>query len=120
MAEANYSLSPAARLKSAVFTRALYRAKDAVKRQLQAQGHKVAHYSSRDITILAQAYLDQHREELLPEAMQTVERWAAEGFFGKRVQRACAELRTFVQSQEPCSDKTISVHKSCSERRADQ
>jgi len=52
MAEATPSLSPAERLKSAVFTRALHRAKHAVKRQLQARGIKLASVSARDITMI--------------------------------------------------------------------
>jgi hypothetical protein len=87
MAEANYSLSPAERMKSTVFTRALQRAKTAVKRELQAKGLKLAQYSCRELTLMAEQYLTQHREELITEAMATVERWTADGFFGKRAQR---------------------------------
>jgi hypothetical protein len=112
MAEANAILSPAARLKSAVFTLALQRARTTVKRQLAAQGHKVAHYSARDITLLAQAHLDRHQAELLAEAKATVECWVAEGFFGKRVQRAFANLMTSEKSASPCPDTTISVQNS--------
>jgi hypothetical protein len=102
---ATNSLSPAERLKSAVFTLALQRAKTAVKRQLQAKGHKVAHYSARDITMMAQAYLDQHRAELIAEAKATVECWVAEGFFGKRVQLAFAKLSS--DAQTPSEPKSI-------------
>ncbi len=85
-------MSPAERMKSAVFTRALQLAKEAVKQQLRAQGLKVAHYSARHITILAEGYLDQHRTELMAEAKETVECWVAEGLFGKRVQQAFANI----------------------------
>ena len=61
MAEAKSSLSPAVRMRSAVYHHALYRSTLAVKRQLQAQGLKVAHYSAKEITFLAERYLDQHR-----------------------------------------------------------
>ncbi len=32
----------------------------------------------------ADAYLDQHRAQLIEEAKPIVERWRAQGFFGKR------------------------------------
>jgi len=54
------------------------------KRRLQAQGLKVSHYPLRELRARAEAYLSDHREELIAEAKQTVERWRAEGFFGRR------------------------------------
>jgi hypothetical protein len=38
---------------------ALYKAKKAVKHQLQAQGLKLTHYSAKDIIILAEQYMAQ-------------------------------------------------------------
>jgi hypothetical protein len=38
----------------------------------------------RDIVSLADQYLAQHREELIAEAKEIVDRWAREGFFGRR------------------------------------
>ena len=56
----------------------------ATKRQLQAQGFKVNRFPHRDIVSRAEVYLAQHSEELIAEAKEIVERWQAEGFFGKR------------------------------------
>ena len=38
----------------------------------------------REIIAAADAYLADHRAELIAEATPIVERWQAEGFFGKR------------------------------------
>ena len=59
------------------------------KRQLQAQGLKPTHLSHRDLVVRAEQYLADHREELVAEAREIVERWRVEGFFGKR-----AKLKT--------------------------
>jgi hypothetical protein len=48
----------------------------------------VTHIPHREIVALAEEYLRQHRDRLLPEARQLVERWTAEGMFGKRAQKA--------------------------------
>ena len=108
------SLSPkltleiARRQHHAVSVLAIQRAKRSVQRQLQAQGLKLAQFSAKDITLLAEGYLAQHRHELIVEAMTTVEQWTARGVFGKRAQRAWADaesvrdvtsLRTLSQPQ---------------------
>jgi hypothetical protein len=99
MAKANASLSPklaleiAQRRHHAIVVLAIQRAKKAVKAQLQAQGHKVAHYSAKEIAVMADQYLSQHRHELIVEAIGIVERWTAEGVFGKRAQRAAESVR---------------------------
>jgi lysylphosphatidylglycerol synthetase-like protein (DUF2156 family) len=56
----------------------------AAKAKLQAQGFRPSHFSHRDLVIRAEAYLAEHREELIAEAKAIVDRWQAEGFFGKR------------------------------------
>jgi hypothetical protein len=48
-------------------------ARKAVKAQLQAQGHKVSHVDARVIAMKANAYLDQHRDELIAEATMTID-----------------------------------------------
>jgi hypothetical protein len=63
---------------------ALQRAMNLTKRQLQAQGLKPNHFSHRDLRVRAEAYLADHREELVAEAREIVARWQTEGFFGKR------------------------------------
>ncbi len=46
----------------------------AIKRQLQAQGLRLAQFSARDIHIRADAYFEAHRQMLIAEAMETVQR----------------------------------------------
>ena len=72
----------------------------AVKRQLQRQGlRKPTRMSPRELTVLAEDYIAQHRTRLITEAREIVERWEAEGFFGKRAQRA--SLERFAQTAKP-------------------
>jgi hypothetical protein len=54
------------------------------KAKLQAQGLRVSQFSQRDLVTRADAYLAAHREELIAESKEIVERWRVEGFFGKR------------------------------------
>ena len=87
MAEANDSVQLtklSASMSLATNTLALQRAIKAAKHQLSAQGLRPSHFSHRELVIRAEAYLADHREELVAEAKQVVERWQAEGFFGKR------------------------------------
>ena len=70
MAKAARSLSPKQiqerlqRHRSAVAVLAMQSARREVKAQIRAQGLKVAHYSAKEISILAEAHLAQHREQL--------------------------------------------------------
>ncbi len=87
MAEANNSVQQAkirAKMHMATYVLARQAAIKATKRQLQAQGLRVAHMHRREIIAAAQVYLDQHRAELIAEAKPVVEQWRAQGFFGKR------------------------------------
>ena len=87
MAEANRSVHQAqlrASMSLATNTLALQRAMNLTKRQLQAQGLKPNHFSLRDLRVRAEAYLADHRAELIAEAREIVARWQAEGLFGKR------------------------------------
>jgi hypothetical protein len=65
-------------------TLALQRAMKATKHQLQAQGLRVTHFSPRDLVIRAEAYLAEHRAELIAEAREIVDHWQAAGVLGKR------------------------------------
>ena len=56
----------------AVATLARQAAMKAVKRQLQAQGIKLHALSAKDIRVLADDYLAQHRERLIVEAKQII------------------------------------------------
>jgi hypothetical protein len=52
---------------------ARYLAKRAVKARMQAAGIKTAHIEVKIVTAAADAYLDQHRAELLAEAAMTID-----------------------------------------------
>jgi hypothetical protein len=49
-------------MNGAVMTIARYHAREAVKAQLRAQGVKLAHVESREITLAANQYIDDHPE----------------------------------------------------------
>jgi hypothetical protein len=58
---------------SALFVAAaMYRARQEIKRQLKARGERVAQLSARDITLLAEQYLAEHRQALMEEAQAMV------------------------------------------------
>ena len=58
---------------SALFVAAaMYRARQEIKRQLRARGERVAQLSARDITLLAEQYLAEHRQALMEEAQAMV------------------------------------------------
>ena len=78
MAEANNSLSPKReaervhRYRSAVMTLSLQRAKKAVEHELRAKGLKVAHYSCRELRLLAEQYFNQNRDALIADAEEVI------------------------------------------------
>jgi hypothetical protein len=100
MAEATPSIQQihTARITTAAHVLAQLSARHAVKDQLRKQGLKVSHFAARDITAMACEYLSEHRSELLPPAIETIERWTLAGKFGKRAQRALALSRECSQS----------------------
>jgi hypothetical protein len=55
----------------------LYSARNKVKDQLRAAGLKISGYSARDLTALAEEYVEHHREELI----QAVKSWVEEMVF---------------------------------------
>jgi hypothetical protein len=61
--------------RTAVATLAMFNAKRAVKAQIRAQGLKVAHFTAKEISILAEDYVAQHREQLRAEAEHTIATW---------------------------------------------
>ena len=82
--------------RAAVITIARYRARRRVQEQIRAKGLKVAHFSAREITEQAEAYLAKHREELITQAVSDCLTFPE--FAG------CAELVTFAPSEnEPRS-----------------
>jgi hypothetical protein len=100
MAEATSSISqiPTIRITTAAHVLAQLRARQAVKRKLQAQGLKITHYSARDIGVVANQYLSEHRAELIPEAIEEARAMILSGALGKRAQRALAASRECSQS----------------------
>ena len=118
MTEATAILSPnretqrMLRHRSAVMTLARMRAKKSVLLTLRAQGFKPQHFSVREIAMLTDYYLNQHRARLVAEAEEIIETWP--GFASFR-----ANVINSVQSKEPCSATTISVRNSSAEWRAD-
>jgi hypothetical protein len=54
------------------------------KHQLSARGFRPTQFSHRDLVIRAEAYLAEHREDLVAEAREIVDHWQAAGVFGKR------------------------------------
>jgi hypothetical protein len=51
--------------KACLATAVLYKARGKVKDQLRAAGLKISGYSARDLTVLAEEYVQHHREELI-------------------------------------------------------
>jgi hypothetical protein len=100
MAQATNSLRQIqVRITTASRILAQLRARQAVKRQLQAKGEKVTHYSARDISVLANQYLAEHREELIPEAIANARTMILAGVLGKRAAKAFKEELGIEQSQ---------------------
>jgi hypothetical protein len=81
MTEATANLSPnratqrILRHRSVVMTLARMQAKKAVLLELRAQGLKPQHFSAREIAVLADYYLNQHRAELVGEAAEAIATW---------------------------------------------
>jgi hypothetical protein len=60
------------RYRAAVITLALQRAKRVIEFELRAKGLKVAHYSRRELLLLAEDYFNQHRAELIANAEEVI------------------------------------------------
>jgi hypothetical protein len=75
MAEATSSIaqSPTIRITIASHVLAMLHARNAVKAELRKFGGKVSHLAASEITSWARVYLDDHRAELMPDAIATVE-----------------------------------------------
>ena len=122
MTEATVILSPnratqrMLRHRSAVITLARMRAKKAVLLELRAQGLKPQHFSSREIAVLTDYYLNQHRAQLMAEAAEAIATWP--GFARWRL--PSANIETDAQKQNEPKSTTSAVQNSCLELRADQ
>ena len=89
---------------TAACTLAHHRAIKAVKEALRARGLKVTEYSHRELSLLATEYAKRNGDELIDEAAETIERWRAEGFFGKRAQGCFVQnLRLSFKAPEPAA-----------------
>src|SRR5215467_13480665 len=84
------------RHRSAVAVLAMQSARREVKAQIRAQGLKVAHHSAKEISILAEAHLAQHREQLRAEAEHAINTWP--GFARWRLPN-CSNIETDAQSE---------------------
>jgi hypothetical protein len=121
MAEANHRLpqildQAQARITTAAHMLTQFRARQAVKQQLQRQGLKVSHFAAREITALASEYLAEHRSELMLDAIETITQWTLRGDFGKRAQRAL--LKSDAQYPGHCSSNEIEELKCRTEGRS--
>ena len=83
------------RHRSAVAVLAMQSARRAVRAQIRANGQKIAQFSAREISVLAEAHLAQHRERLRAEAEHTIATWP--GFAYLRV--PSANIKTNAQTQ---------------------
>jgi hypothetical protein len=98
----------------AVNTLARQSAIKAIKRQFQAQGVRLSEVPTKVIHILADAYLDVHREQLVAEAEKTIATWP--GFARWR----CANLSSDAQTKEAHKSIASTVQISGAEGKANQ
>ena len=77
--------------RDAVVALARHAARNAVRRQLQAQGVKVALVPLSLISAQANVYLLAHSAKLFAQARATAERWAAQSVRGRRLISPTAE-----------------------------
>jgi hypothetical protein len=99
MAEATRSVHQAHLRAMATMTLARQAAMKAAKHRLQAQGLEPSQFSQRELVARADAYLADHRAELIAKAKLIVARWQAAGVFGKRggIHFSRAKLNTDAQ-----------------------
>ena len=71
----NHATQRMLRHRSAVMTLARMRAKKSVLLALCAQGLKPQHFSVREIAVLTDYYVNQHRAQLIVEAEEIIQTW---------------------------------------------
>jgi microcystin-dependent protein len=86
-------------------------ARRAVRAQIRANGQKIAQFSAREISVLAEAHLAQHRERLRAEAEHAIATWP--GFAYLRVPGA--NIKTVAQSENEPKSTTSAVQMSGAE-----
>ena len=75
--------------RAAVATRAMQRARNAVKRRIQAEGLKVSQFTACEITLLAKAEFERDHAKLIADAKHDIETWP--GFAAWRLPSANIE-----------------------------
>ena len=117
MAQATRSLSPKQiqerlqRHRSAVAVLAMQSARRAVQAQIRANGQKIAQFSARKISVLAEAHLAQHRERLRAEAEHAIATWPEFAYL--RVPGA--NIKTVAQPENEPKSTTSAVQMSGAE-----
>ena len=91
---ANRTTQGLLRHRSAVVTLARMRAKKSILLRLRAQGFKRKHFSVREIAVLTDYHLNQHRARLIAEAEEVIETW--QGFANFR-----ANVKTNAHTEKP-------------------
>jgi hypothetical protein len=97
----NHAQRLAQRQAQAVSVLAKRRAIAATKKRLRGMGLKPQYMPLREIVALAEEYLAAHRAVLVAEARPIVDRWTAEGFFGKRAARSVQHLQHLHKARRP-------------------
>ena len=120
MVEAAPSLSDLELAKRMVATLSLQAAKRAVQRQVRASGKRWSELSSREVTLWAELYREDHLDVLVAQAARTISKSPTLRAMLEREQRRCAKLSINAQTAKPCSSSTISVQKLGAKLRANQ
>jgi hypothetical protein len=95
-------------------TLARMRAKKSVLLSLRAQGLKPQHFSAREIAVLTDYCVNQHRAKLMAEAAEAIATWPG------LAQWRCAELETGAQSESEPKSITSAEQNSSAEWSAKQ
>jgi hypothetical protein len=108
---------PVVRLNGTTMVMARFLAIKAVKRQLQAAGYRTSHVEMRVIAAQANAFVAQHREELLLEATEFIARVPGlQKMSDAEERRRSPQLRTIGQARKPWPAGVSDVHNSRPER----
>ena len=97
------------RFQLAVRTIALLKAKKSVQAQIRARGQRISDYSCREMSVMAEAHLAQHREELINIATQVVATFPEFSRYG------CANIETPAQKENEPKSITSTVQMSGAE-----
>jgi hypothetical protein len=95
----NHAQRLAQRQAQAVAVLAKRRAIAATRKRLRGMGLKPQYMPMREMA--AMEYLDQHWPVLIAEARPIVDRWTAEGFFGKRAALSVQHLKDLHKERRP-------------------